>query len=163
MASRSIQRVGLGLAVLVGLVSTLLLVVAVKLAAQSLEPWVDSPRSFYAVEADLLLIVGGAFFVVGATALARVDPWRRVASRYGALLYVGAAFLVALPLAKAASNDFYSSSIGRGEPSLGLLWVGALGIATALAVLTARRVRLELITAATLPVVLLVVALVRDI
>jgi hypothetical protein len=161
-ASRPIQRVGFGLAVLVGLASMPVLVEALTLAANSLEPYVDTPRIFYAVAADFLLMIGAALSVVGAIAVSRVDAWQRIARRYGPLLYAGAALLVALPLAKAASNDAYLSSIGRGEPSLGLLCVGALGIATALAVLIARRVWLELIAAATLPVILLVVAAVRD-
>jgi hypothetical protein len=145
-----------------GILGTLFLVGALMSAAQSLEPYVDTPRTFYAAMADLALAVGAGFVVVAATGLEHAGAWRRIASNYGLPLYAGAALLVALPLMKAATNDAYSSSIGAGRPSLGLMWVGAVGLVVGLSLLSVRRTPFELVTASALPLVLLVVAVLRD-
>jgi hypothetical protein len=152
----------LGLLVLGGIVGTLFLVGALMAAAQSLEPYVDTPRTFYAAMADLALAAGAGFVVVAAMGLARAGAWRRIASKYGLPLYAAAALLVALPLAKAATNDAYSSSIGAGRPSVGLMWVGTAGLVAGLGLLTVRRSPFELVIASALPLVLFVVAVLRD-
>ena len=105
---------------------------------------------------------GLGLVAVAAVGFARTSTWRRVASQYGLPLYAGATLLVAMPLVKAATNDAYSSSIGIGEPSLGFMWVGAIGLALAVGLLTVRRAPFEMALASALPLVLLIVAVVRD-
>jgi hypothetical protein len=148
--------------VLSGLLGILFLVGALMLAANSLEPYVDTPRTFFAALAGLSLAVGAGLVAVAAVGLARTSTWRRIASQHGLPLYAGATLLVAMPLVKTATNDAYSSSIGIGEPSLGLMWVGAIGLALGVGLLTVRRAPFEMVLASALPLVLLIVAVLRD-
>jgi hypothetical protein len=137
-----------------------LLANAVGTAATTLEPYGDSPRAFYAVLADVCLILGVACLAFVAFDLNRVARWRKFVDRWATALYVLAAVAVGVPLVTSATNSLQASSIGEGGPSRLVLMLGGVGLAAGLAALMARRIALGLAVAAVLAVSLVAVAIV---
>jgi hypothetical protein len=139
-----------------------LLFLTVNSAQDSLQPYVDSLRTYWAIAADISFVGAVALLAGVAVMLEPIDSWQRFIHRFGAWIYVPAAVLVAIPLVSSSTNALYSSQIGVGGPSTGLVILGALGLGVGVTVLMARRVWFELCLMAALPVALLVVAVVRD-
>jgi hypothetical protein len=145
----------LGLAAACALV---FLVSAVGMAAQSREPWGDSPRALYAMVADIGLGLGALCLAVTVAQLRRAAWWRQFVTRWRRLIYLAAAVAVAVPLAMSSSNSLEASSIGEGGPSLLIVIMGGAGLGVGLAALMTRRIGLGLFAALALGGILIAVA-----
>ena len=86
-------------------------------ARESIEPYVDSLRTLWAVVADLLLVPAAGLLAVAALALQPLDRWQRMVKRLRGGPYALAALLVALPLVKTATNSVSRSSSASAVPA----------------------------------------------
>lgn len=121
---------------------------AVGLAARSVEPWGDSPRSFYALIAVVPLFVGLLPLGLAVSELARAARWHLVVARWHWALILGGVTLAAAPVLKSATSSFRASSIGAGGPSVLLILLGAVGLCLVLATLMTKRLYVGVLAAA---------------
>lgn len=115
-----------------------LLILAVNLAAYSLEPYTDSGPVFLAGMATVLMAGAAGLLMLPATELARL-AWQDRLRGFEPIVYGAAALMLSAPLAKAATNDLQASSIGQGGPSFALICIGALGLGLGLTSLMTQR------------------------
>lgn len=137
MGSRVVRALAMGAA---AALAALLLVFALDVAARSLEPYVDSPRTFFAALASLAALTAAGLLAVVMRVLGEATSWEPLTLVRRVAVYATAAVLVAVPLVRSATNDAYESSIGRGGPPLALLLVAAFAASVALATVMARHV-----------------------